>query len=137
MGKARIEIRHPEGAIRVGMVYQTNEAPGFLRVTFAKDGDFDGGLECRLGFDAVSRLVSFLGDNTKSVGDGGKPLDLGDGVQFATMRRKDETVLAAMRKSGEKSEQYRITLNAHESYALDLALRQAVFFLAFIKGVNP
>lgn len=137
MGKARVEIRHPEGAIRIGIIYQTNDAPGFLRVTFAKDGDFDTGLACELNFDAVSRLVSFLGGNTKSLTEDGKPLALGNDVQFATMRKKDETVLAAMKKSGDKSEQYQITLSAHETYGLDLALRQAVFFLAFIKGVNP
>lgn len=137
MGKARIEIVHPEGSVRIGMVYQTNDAPGFLRLTFGKGSDFDAGLACELGFDAVSRLVSFLGGKTKSLSEDGKPLDLGGGVQFATMRKGEGVVIAAMRKSGDKADQHQITLDAHESYALDLALRQAVFFLAFIRGVNP
>lgn len=137
MAKARLEIRHDEGAIRFGIVYQTETDPGFMRLTFAKDGDFDKGVECRLGFDEFSRLVAFLGGVAEYLTDDCKPLDLGNGIYFATMRKDGDVVLAAMKRSGEKADQYQITLNAHETYALDLSLRQAAFFLAFIKGVNP
>lgn len=137
MAKARLEIRHDEGAIRFGIVYQTETEPGFMRLTFAKDGDFDKGIECKLGFDEFSRLVAFLGGVAEHLSDDGKPLDLGNGVYFATMRKYGNAILAAVKRSGEKSDQYQITLNAHETYVLDLSLRQAAFFLAFIKGVNP
>lgn len=137
MGKARLDIVHEDEAMRLSLNYQTNETPGSVMIVFAKKNgesfDYEGGISCDLGFDAVSRIVTAIAEGGEM-----KPVRLADGTAIATRKSGDETVVAAVRNYGKDDElALKVSLSPHEANGIRLALEQTMFFLSFIKGVNP
>ena len=146
MAKARLTILHPNkdgdwSSVRAELFYQNDERPGFVRLSFARQKgdsfDCDGAISCDLKFDALTKTIMILRGDAEQT-EPGKPMATSDDVRLA-LRRKDDgcVVLAAMRKSLGSDEKIGIVLAPHEADGLRLALEQSMFFVAFIKAVNP
>lgn len=145
MGKANITIAHPSSdgsgsALRAEMFYQTDERPAFVRLSFASQSgesfDFSDAMRCDLSFDSLSKAILILRGDAEST-EKGNPIPLPGGVFFAMKRTDGGVMLAAMTESLGARRNVGIVLLPHEADGLRLALEQTMFFVSFIKAVNP
>lgn len=148
--KAGIEFCHPQegnkgSAMRISIQYQTDESPGFARFSLANqtaDGyDYVNGIVCDIQFDDLAKIVQVLRKECDAVGNfflDGLCLHREPYLSVLRKRGTDSFIFRAKHNPrGGGSHEVAIELTPSESLGIRLALEHALFFLAFIKGVNP